>query len=151
MYLVFCRLEKHFRLYIIIWYSTNNIKKDSLFDIAECLIEIGKCFQQRSLDVKIVPSMLLRGECWSVSRIFITEIFNTVADEWSLDRFYFIDQKYDWTSKNGMLNANMCIKDNVNFIEQGNAKPASLVLAAINCNIPSPAHGKSVITTYKTQ
>ena len=50
-----------------------------------------------------------------------------------------------------MFNANLCIKDNVNFIEQGNAKLASSDLAAINCNIPSPAHGKSVITTDKTQ
>ena len=148
---VFCRalnfLKVSYLKHLIIWCSLNNINKDSPFDIAECLIEIGKYFQERSLVVKVVISGIrFRGECWSVSRIIITEIFNNVADRWSLRRFYFIDQKYGWTSKNGMLNANLCFKDNVSFIEQGNAKLASSVLAAMSNNITSSARGISVNT-----
>ena len=41
------------------------------------------------------------------------------------------------------------LKDNVHFIEQGNAKLTLLILAAINGNITSPARGKSIITSYK--
>ena len=43
----------------------------------------------------------------------------------------------------------MCFKDNVNFIEQGNANLASSILAAINGNIIAAARGKIVITNYK--
>ena len=45
-----------------------------------------------------------------------------------------------------MLNANLCFKDNVSFIEQGNAKLASSVLAAMSNNITSSARGISVNT-----
>ena len=44
-----------------------------------------------------------------------------------------------------MFNSDLYFKDNVNFIEQGNAKLASSILAAMNSNITSPARGNSVI------
>ena len=54
--------------YVIILCGTNNIHKDSPFDIAECLFEIGKYFKERSRNIKIVISGILsRDECWSVT------------------------------------------------------------------------------------
>ena len=40
--------------HVIISCSTNNINQDSPFDIAECLIEIGNYFQERSLNIKML-------------------------------------------------------------------------------------------------
>ena len=40
--------------HVIILYDTNIINKESPFDIAECLIEIGKYFKERSRNIKIV-------------------------------------------------------------------------------------------------
>ena len=42
--------------HVIILCDTNSINKDSHFDIAECLIEIGKCFKERCHNIKIVIS-----------------------------------------------------------------------------------------------
>ena len=50
------------------------------FNIAECHIEIGKHFQERSLNVKVVFSGILpQDECWSVSRIIISKIDDILA------------------------------------------------------------------------
>ena len=45
--------------HVVILCGINNINKESSFDIAECLIEIGEYFQERSLKVKIVISGIL--------------------------------------------------------------------------------------------
>ena len=47
------------------------------------------------------------------------------------------------------FNPKLYFKDNVHFIEQGNAKLASSILATINDNITLPALVKSIITNYK--
>ena len=92
----------------IILCATDNINKDSPFDIGECLIEIGRYFKERSRTIKIVISGILpRDECWSVNRIIISEINDKMADIWSLCGFYFIDQKYGLTRENGMLKPNL--------------------------------------------
>ena len=70
--------------HVIILCGRNNINKDSPFDIAECLIEIGKCFKERSCNIKIVISGILpRDECWSVNRIIISEINDILDDKCS--------------------------------------------------------------------
>ena len=57
-----------------------------------------------SQKVKIIISHILpRGECWSVSRIIISEINNIFIGKWSLHGFHFIDQKYRWTRDNEIL------------------------------------------------
>ena len=48
-----------------------------------------------------------------------------------------------------VFNPKLYFKDNVHFIEQGNAKLASSILATINDNITLPALVKSIITNYK--
>ena len=68
--------------------------KDSPFDIAECIIEIGKYFKEKPRNIKLVISgMLPRGKCWSVSRI-TNDINDILADKFSFRGFFFIYQKY---------------------------------------------------------
>ena len=103
-----------------------------------------------SQKVKIIISHILpRGECWSVSRIIISEINNIFIGKWSLHGFHFIDQKYRWTRDNEILNPNLNFKDNVLLTEKGNTKLASSISATINGNNTSPAHGKPIVTIYK--
>ena len=45
--------------HVIILCDTNNINKDSPFDIAEFLIEINKYFKERSCNIKIVISGII--------------------------------------------------------------------------------------------
>ena len=136
--------------HVIILCDTNNINKDSPFDIAEFLIEINKYFKERSCNIKVVISGIITWDkCGSVNRIIVSKINGILADKCCLDGFYFIDQKYGWTRENSILNPNLYFKDNVHFIEQGNAKLASSILATINDNITLPAFGKSIITNYK--
>ena len=101
----------------IILCGTNNINKDSPFDIAECHIKIGEYFKERFRNVKIFFSGILpRNEYCSVNRITTGEINDILADKCSLHWFYFIDQKYGWTMENGMLNPNFYFKDNFHLI-----------------------------------
>ena len=59
-------------------------------------------------------------------------IFGILADKFSLQRFYFIYQKYGWTGENGTLNLNLHFKGNAPINEHGNAKLALSILAAVN-------------------
>ena len=71
--------------HVIILCGTNNINKDSPFDIGECLIEIGKYFKERPRNIRIVISGIRpRDECWSVNRIIISKFNDILADKCSL-------------------------------------------------------------------
>ena len=51
--------EMPYLQHVVILSGTNNIKKNSPFNIAECHIEIGKHFQERSLNVSVIISGIL--------------------------------------------------------------------------------------------
>ena len=111
----------------------------------------SKYFQERSLKGKtIISDIFPRDECCSVSKIITDEINNILAEKCSLHGFDFIVViKYGRFRKNGMLNSNLYLKDNVHLIKQGNAKLTLVFLVAINGSILSPACPKSIITSYK--
>ena len=93
--------------HVIILCGTINVNKDSPFDIAEYLFEIGKYFKERSRNTEIVISGILpRDEYWSFNRIIISKINDILADKCSLHGFCFIYQKFGWARENGMLNPN---------------------------------------------
>ena len=78
--------------YVIILCGTNNINKDSPFDIAECLFEIGKYFKESPVTLRLLfPAYFLE---MNVGLSPISEINDILADRCSLNGFYFIDQKY---------------------------------------------------------
>lgn len=61
--------------HVIILSGTNNINKGSLLDIVESLIEIGKYFNERSRNIKIVNSGIVpRNQCWSLNRIILIKV-----------------------------------------------------------------------------
>ena len=68
---------------VIILCGTNNVCTGFPYDIAQCLIDIGVCFRDRSSKITIFIS---RDECYSVNRMLIKEI-NT------LHSFNFIEQE----------------------------------------------------------
>ena len=104
--------------HVTVLYDANNINKDSPFSIAECLIEIGRYFKERSCNVKIIISSIRPGdEYCPVNRIIISKTNDILAYKYSLHGFYFIDQKYDWTRENGMLNPNLYFKYNIHLID----------------------------------
>lgn len=124
---------------VIILCDTNNINKNSSFDIAECRIEIGTHFQERSLNVKLVISGILpRGQCWFVSKIIISKINDILVGKCFLQGVCFIYQKYGWTGENAMLNPNLYFKGNVHLFGQRIVRLASQILAAANGNTTSP-------------
>lgn len=103
--------------YYFMWHKEYN--KNLSFDMAECHIDIGKLFQERSLNVKAVISAIVpRDECWSVSRIIICKINDALPGKCSLHGICFIYQKYGWTKENEMFNLYLYFKDNVQLIGQ---------------------------------
>ena len=80
---------------ILILCGTNNINKDSTFDIAEFLIDIDKQFQKRSFKGKSPLAYFL-------------QMMVCLSAELSQVTFDFIDQNYGWTREN------LYFKDNVN-------------------------------------
>ena len=79
---------------ILILRGTNNINKDSTFDIAEFVIDIDKQFLKRSFKGKSPLAYFLQMVCLSAELPQAT--------------FDFIDQNYGWTREN------LYFKDNVN-------------------------------------
>ena len=62
----------HLNKNVIILCGINNICTDSPYDIAQCLIDIGVCFRNRSSKIKIfISGILPRDECFSVNRMLI--------------------------------------------------------------------------------
>ena len=85
---------------VIILCGTNNICTDSPYDIAQCLIDIGVCFRNRSSKIKIFISRnLARDECYSVNRMLIKEINTILKCKCTFHSFNFIEQEQDWTDK----------------------------------------------------
>ena len=96
---------------------------NSLYDIAQCLIDIGVCFRIRLTKGKIFVSRILRrNECYSVNRILIKEINTRLKCKCVLHLFNFIEQKQGWTNNNGVLDSWLFYQDMLHLIQKGNIK-----------------------------
>ena len=83
---------------VIILCGTNDICIDFPYDIAQCLIDIGVCFQNWSPKIKIfISGILPRDKCYSVNRILIKEINAILKYKCAFHRFNFIEQEQGWT------------------------------------------------------
>ena len=79
---------------VIVLCETNNICTDSPYDIAQCLIDIGVCFRNRSSKIKIfISGILPRDECYSVNRMLIKEINTILKCKCAFHRFNFAEQE----------------------------------------------------------
>ena len=60
---------------MLLFYVELIISVDSPYDIVQCLIDIGVCFQNCSSKINIFISRILsRDECYSVNRMLIKDI-----------------------------------------------------------------------------
>ena len=132
---------------------------DSPYDIAQCLIDIGVCFQNRSSKIKIFISRNLpRDECYSVNRMLIKEINAILKCKCALNSFNFIEQEQGWTDNNDMLDPSLFYHDKLHLIQKGNIKlSGSIITATEDTNIGQNTHFNKIsnkkhnqfIKTYK--
>ena len=116
---------------VIILCGTNNVCTGFPYDIAQCLIDIGVCFRDRSSKITIFIS---RDECYSVNRMLIKEI-NT------LHSFNFIEQEQGWTDNNDTLDPSLFYHDKLHLIQKGNIKLSeSIITATEDRNIGQNTH-----------
>ena len=86
--------EMYYLKKVIILCGTNNICTDSPYDIVQCLLDIGVCFQNRSSKIKILISRILpRDERYSKNRMSIKEINTTLKCKCTFHRFNFIEKE----------------------------------------------------------
>ena len=84
---------------MLLFYVELIISVDSPYDIVQCLIDIGVCFQNCSSKINIFISRILsRGECYSVNRMLIKDINAILKPQCALHSFNFIEQEHGWIS-----------------------------------------------------
>ena len=116
---------------VIILCGTNNICTDSPYDIAQCLIDIGVCFQNRSSKIKIFISRNLpRDECYSVNRMLIKEINTILKCKCAFHSFDFIEQEQGWIDNNDTLDPSLFYHDKLHLIQKGNVKLLEPIITA---------------------
>ena len=138
---------------VIILCGTNNVCTDFPYDIAQCLIDIGVCFRDRSSRITIFIS---RDECYSVNKMLIKEI-NTIL-KCTLHSFNFIEQEQGWTDNNDTLDPSLFYHDKLHLIQKGHTKLSeSIITSKEERNIDQNTHFnktsnkkyKQFIKTYK--
>ena len=117
--------------------GTNNIFIDSLYDIAQCSIDIGVSFRNCSPKIKIfIPGILPTDECYSVNRILIKEINTILKCKCAFHRFNFIEKEQGWTDNNDALDPSLFYQDKLHLIQKGNIKLSeSIITTTKDANI----------------
>ena len=86
---------------VIILCGTNNINKDSPYDIAQGLIAIGSVFKNQSSNPNIsICGILPRDESFSINRLIINEVNDLLKSKCLVKSFHFINQNNGWTLNN---------------------------------------------------
>ena len=129
---------------VIILCGTSNTCIDFPYDIAQCLIDIGVSFQNRSPKVKIfISGNLPRDECYSMNRILIKEINIILKCKCVFHRLYFIEQGQGWTNNNDTLDPSQFYQDQLHLIQKGNIKLSeSIITATEDAKYPFQRDGK---------
>ena len=115
--------------------GTNNIDKDSPYDIAQGLIAIGSVFKNQSTNPNIFICGLLPGdESLSINRLTINEVNNLLQSKCLVKIFHFINQNNGWKLNNGTLGLSLFYSDALHLVEKGNLKLGGSILKAIDSN-----------------
>ena len=118
----------------IILCGTNNIQRNSTEDIVDGISDIIQSLQRKYVHSNIIVCGLLpRDEIWSVNRIYIDEINESLFHKCDLHNVKFIKPK-DWTFHNGFLKSNLFYSDNLHLIEEGNIKLSESIVNVIKPN-----------------
>ena len=118
---------------VVILCGTNNINKDSPYDIAQGLIAIGSAFKPSNPNIFICGILPRDGYC-SINRLTINEINDLLESRCLVKSFHFINQNSGWTLNNGALNFSLFFSDGLNLVQKGNLKLGKSILKAIDSN-----------------
>ena len=120
---------------VVLLCGTNNINKDSRYDIAQGLIAIGSAFKNQPSNPNIfICGILPRDGYCSINRLTINEINDLLESRCLVKSFHFINQNSGWTLNNGALNFSLFFSDGLHLVEKGNLKLGKSILKAIDSN-----------------
>ena len=120
---------------VVILCGTNNINKDSPYDIAQGLIAIGSVFKNQSSNPNIfICGLLPRDESFSINRLIINEVNDLLKSKRFVRSFHFINLNNGWTLNNGTLDFSLFYSDALHLVEKGNLKLGKSILKAIDSN-----------------
>ena len=120
---------------VVILCGTNNINKDSSYDIAQGLIAIGSVFKNQSSHPNIfICGILPRDESFSINRLIINEVNDLLKSKCLVKSFHFINQNNGWTLNNGALDFSLFYSEGLYLVEKGNLKLGKSILKAIDSN-----------------
>ena len=120
---------------VVILCGTNNINKDSPYDIAQGLIAIGSAFKNQPSNPNIfICGILPRDGYCSINRLTINEINDLLESRCLVKSFHFINQNSGWMLNNGPLNFSLFFSDGLHLVEKGNLKLGKSILKAIDSN-----------------
>ena len=120
---------------VVILCGTNNINKDSPYDIAQGLIAIGSVFKNQSSNPNIfICGLLPRDESFSINRLIINEVNDLLKYKCFVKSFHFINLNNGWTLNNGTLDFSLFYSDALHLVEKGNLKLGKSILKAIDSN-----------------
>ena len=118
---------------VVILCGTNNINKDSSYNITQGLIAIGSVFKNQSSNPNIfICGILPRDESFSINRLNINEVNDLLKSKCSAKRFHFINQSNGWTLNNGALDFSLFYSDGLHLVEKGNLKLGKSILKVID-------------------
>ena len=118
---------------VVILCGTNNINKDSPYDIAQGLIAIGSAFKNQPSNPNICGILPRNGYCL-INRLTINEINDLLESRCLGKSFHFINQNSGWTLNNGALNFSLFFSDGLHLVEKGNFKLGKSISKAIDSN-----------------
>ena len=112
--------------------GTNNISKDSPYDIAQGLTAIGSVFKNQSSNGNIfICGLLPCDESFLINRLIINEVNDLLKSKCFVKSFHFINLNNGWTLNNGTLDFLLFYSDALHLVEKGNLKLGKSILKAI--------------------
>ena len=127
---------------VVILCGTNNINKDTPYDIVQGLIVIGSVFKNQCNNPNIfICGLLPRNEYVSVNRVIIDEINYLLSFRCSVNNFHFIDRSKGWTLDNGTLDFSLLYSDGLHLVQKGNLKLGKSTISGSRI----PSHYKNAV------
>ena len=115
--------------------GTNNINKDSPYDITQGLIVIGSVFKNRSSNPSLfICGIVPRNESFSINRLIINEVNNLLKSKCLVKSFHFVNQNNGWRLKNSALDFSLFYSDGLYLVEKCNLKLGKSILKVTDSN-----------------
>ena len=116
----------------VILCGTNNLHLDAPEDIADGIIEIGSTFKRLYTNVNVfIYGTLPRDNYWSINRVYIKDVNETLKLKCVQFSFSYIGQDTDWALENGSLNPELFYSDKIHLVEKGNSKLSKSIRKSI--------------------